>query len=100
MKAITLALLLIPALFAGSDLENWFGDNTQYIVGEPFVAGIIFIGFFVGFLFIQNVGLDAKVAILIPALLLSMIFIPWLAVLLALGVGVVVYLALTKFTNR
>lgn len=81
---------------AGGYIEEFIGQGFSSVIGDPNLMGIIFLGFFAGFVMLQGTRLDGKVAILVPASLLALIFIPWLAVLLALAVGVLIYLAMRK----
>lgn len=81
-------------------IETLLGEGMTNVVGDPTIIGIIFIGFFAGFVFLQDTRLDVKVAILTPICLLSMIWIPWFGVLIALAVGALSYLAIMKFINR
>ncbi len=80
--------------------EEVIGNGFSDVVGDPTIAGIIFLGFFISFVMLQDTRLDAKLMVLVPAMILSMVYIPWLGILCALGFGSIVYLALTRFLNR
>jgi hypothetical protein len=81
-------------------LEDLIGGAFGDTVGDPIVTGLILIGWTAAFLMMQNTRIDAKVVVLTPMLLLSLIFIPFLGVLIAVGLGGLIYMALIKFTNR
>ena len=83
-----------------SFLEQFMGAGFASVVGDPAVGGIIFMGMFTIGTFLLTRSLDAKVAIIVPASLLALVFIPWLAVLLGLGVGVLLYIAIMALTGR
>jgi hypothetical protein len=71
--------------------------NDEY--GQPFMA-IIVGGFFFVFVSFQNTRVEGKAAVLIPAALLAAVFVGWLLTLIALAVGVLFYMALSKIMNK
>jgi len=77
-------------------IEEFIGQGFSSVLGDPSLIGAIFLAFFAVFVMLQGTRLDGKVAVLVPASILAIIFIPWLAVLLALVVGVLIYLAMRK----
>jgi len=84
------------ALDANTFLASQFGT----MIGDPLLMMILFIGFFIIFVMLQNTRLDGKIVILIPVLMLSMIFVSWMIVVVAFIVGIVIYMAITKFMAR
>ena len=81
-------------------LSSSFGvmiGNDEY--GQAFLA-ILCIGFFFTFVSFQNTRIEGKAAVLIPALLLTAVFVGWLLTLIALGLGVLFYIALSKIMNK
>ena len=102
-KINLMALLFLCAIsltFADSSLENYIGGQFGALVGDPFLIGIVFLLFFFMFVIMQGVSIDVKIAVLIPAVILSFLFIPFLAVLFAIIVGFLIYLALKKAINQ
>lgn len=83
-----------------SFLENYAGNGVGGVVGDPSILGILFIGFFSAFVMLQDTRLDGKLVVLVPVLILATVFIPWLSVLIALGLGAIVYIALMKLINH
>ena len=81
-------------------LEDFFGSGFYSILGDAALEGVVLLTFFGGFVLLQNTRLDHKVAIMVPATILSCLFIPWLGALLALILGFIGYLAVMKFTGR
>jgi len=81
-------------------METWMGDGFAQTVGDPIFLGIMIIGFFFGFTMLQGLRLDAKLLILVPAVILAFPFIPFLPLVLGLICAFVVYLAFTKMDNR
>jgi len=81
-------------------IEELIGSGVGVITGNDTLLGIIFLGFFTAFVLLQNTRLDGKLVVLVPISILSLVFIPMLAFLLALGFGFILYLAVSKFANR
>lgn len=81
-------------------LEEILAEGFLSVVGDPLFLGLILLGFFGALVFVQGTRLDGKLVVIVPVLLMSLLFLPpWLAIAFAIGMGVVVYLALTKFTR-
>jgi len=79
-------------------IEDLIGQGAGYTTGgDPLFLGLLTIGFFAGFTMLQGTRLEAKIVVLVPALFLTLYFIPGLAVLIALGLATILYLAFTKF---
>lgn len=85
---------------AGGYLEAFIADGFAAIVGEPTMLGIMLVSVFTVFVMLQGLRLDGKVAIIVPTCILAIVLIPWLAVLLGLGVGILIYLAIMLLTNK
>ena len=84
-----------------TSLEEIIAGGIIDIVGDPFLAGLLVLVFFGGFVFLQGTRLDAKVAILIPAVLLAFAVFPsFMMVPFLLVISFVLYLAVTKFLGR
>jgi prepilin signal peptidase PulO-like enzyme (type II secretory pathway) len=82
-------------------LEEIINEGFMDVFGNPIFLGLFLIGFFVALVFITRQRLDMALLILIPAFILGMAFIPSdLVILVAIGVAVIVYLAIMKFMNR
>jgi hypothetical protein len=81
-------------------LEQIFADGFIGLVGDPVFLGLMIIGFFGAMVFVQGTRLDGKLAVFVPAFILSMVFVPFLAVFFALGISTILYFAFTKFTNK
>jgi len=69
------------------------------IVGDPTYLGLLVLGFFVGFVFLQGTRMDVKIMVIVPALFLAMSFIGILKVIVVVGIGVVMMLGIKKFMN-
>lgn len=85
-------------------IETFISKPITHIVGndelgEAFSA-ILLVGFFLAFVSFQNIRVEGKVVVLIPALILATVYIGWLFTLIALGVGVLFYLALGRLFNK
>ena len=82
--------------FLSSSFGTMIG-NDEY--GQSFLA-ILCGGFFFVFVSFQNTRVEGKAAVLIPAFLLAAVFVGWLLTLIALAIGVLFYIALSKITNK
>lgn len=80
--------------------ENVIGEGANQVVGDPLVMGLMFLGFFMAFIMLQNTRLDHKIMVLVPASILAMVWIPWFSIVLALVGGGMMYLVVMKFTNK
>lgn len=81
-------------------IEDFFGASWNSVVGDPLVSGVLLIAFFGIFVMLQNTRLDGKIAVLLPALILASLFAPIFIAFAVFLAGGLLYLALTKFTNR
>lgn len=83
-------------------LESWIGCNAVQTMGNIQLVGVLFVGFFLGFVLMQNVRLEVKILILFPAAILSMLFFGYTVVWLLAGIpfGMIVWIALQKLFNR
>lgn len=82
--------------FVSTSFGRMIGNDE---FGQAFLA-ILCIGFFFVFVSFQNTRVEGKAAVIIPALLLTAVFVGWLLTLIALGLGVLLYLALSKIINK
>lgn len=81
-------------------LESYIADGFAQTVGDPIFLGILVIVWFLGFTIMQGTRIDAKLVIMVPALLLATAFIPFLGILISLVFAALIYLAIMKLTNR
>ena len=81
-------------------VESYIGNGIGGIFGNPFYLGLGFLGFFFAFLFLQGSRLDVKVAIGVPVLFLSLMFIPILIIPYSIAISVIVFWALTRGLNK
>lgn len=82
--------------FVSAPFSSVFG-NTE--IGKSITA-ILIIGFFLAFVSLQNIRIEAKAVVIVPALLLASAYIGWLLSLVALGVGIIFYIALSRLFNK
>jgi len=82
--------------FVSTSFGRMMGNDE---FGQAFLA-ILCIGFFFVFVSFQNTRVEGKAAVLIPALILTAVFVGWLLTLIALGLGALLYLALSKIINK
>jgi len=80
-------------------LESTIYSSCMSIVGDPTYLGLLVLGFFVGFVFLQGTRMDVKIMVIVPALFLAMSFIGILKVIVVVGIGVVMMLGIKKFMN-
>jgi hypothetical protein len=99
---------------SGSTLERYLSCGFRSALGGGNVAGvstssmadvlmaIIIIGFFLAFVMMQNTRFDAKVAVMIPVIIMAAIWATtgWLMTLLIFALGILIYLALGKIMNK
>lgn len=83
-----------------STVEQFMADGFQSSFGDTAVMGILVLAFFGVFVMLQNTRFDAKLAIMVPATILAAAFIPWFGIVLALVLGVVLYLGIIKLISR
>lgn len=82
--------------FISSSFATLIG-NSKF--GDPLLA-ILIGGFFFVFVSFQNTRIEAKAVILIPAFALAAVFVGWLISILALVVGIIIYIGLARLFNK
>jgi hypothetical protein len=80
--------------------EEIIGNGFMSVVGDQTIIGLLLLAFFGGFLLLQDTRLDVKVMIMVPVLLLTMTYISFFNVVVALILSVLAYLALMKVINH
>lgn len=80
--------------------EQTIGDGFVQVTGDPAIAGLMFIGFFLAFVMLQGTRLEGKIAVILPVLFLSLQFFSFMLVFAVLGAAGIAYLALTRIVNR
>ena len=83
-----------------SYFETWVGDSMTSVVGDPLFTGLLILAFFGMISIVGQTRLDGKLAILLPACILAMAFIPFLRVLFILFCSGILYLGISRFINR
>lgn len=87
-----------------SYLERFVSVSVGKVVGDDSLGqslmAVLFMGFFFTFVSFQNVRIEGKAVVIIPALVLAATFVGWIATLIALGVGIIFYMALSKIFNK
>lgn len=81
-------------------IEDMIGSGLATTTGDPVFLGLLFLGFFVGILVVNNASGDIKILVLIPVAVLSVVFMPFLLTPIVLIGGIMFALALIKFVNR
>jgi len=84
----------------GNGIEALMLNGMLAIFGNPLYIGLMVIIFFVGFVVLQNQPTSSKVGITAAAALLAAAFVPWLAIIVGIGVGFVLYLGLMRLLTR
>jgi Ca2+/Na+ antiporter len=74
-----------------NELEIIFSSGFASVVGSPVIEALLLIGFFGAFVMLQNTRLEGKLCVLVPAILLSLLFVPFLVVFLAIGIAYLAY---------
>ena len=83
-------------------LSAMFYQGALSTVGDPTWLGILVFVFFGGFVMLQNVGFSTKIAIMVPAILLSLFLFPsttWAYIAVFVFV-LIVYIGLKRVFNR
>lgn len=81
-------------------LETIMADGFMQVVGDPLFLGIIILGFFGALAMIQGTKLDGKLVIIVPAFILALSFFPpFIVLLFALALAVILFHAFNKFTR-
>jgi hypothetical protein len=76
--------------------ESLIGDGFGAIFGNPLLIGLVLIGLFGAFVMLQGGRLDAKIVVLVPIGILTLLFIPGLVFPLAVAIGFLIYLAIMR----
>jgi hypothetical protein len=79
--------------------ESMFYDMFMGIAGNPFIVGITTFLILIAFIVVLKIGPEAGAVILIPTFILVGLFIPQVAILMVIAVGVIFGLALIKITR-
>jgi len=80
-------------------IEDFVGTRAGTIAGDGTFIGLLLLGLFFGFVLIQRTSLDTKLAILVPAAILSMVFFSAIfRIVFVLLAGGILYLAYKRFT--
>lgn len=81
-------------------LEQTMGDGFTQVTGDPLLAGLMFVGFFLAFTMLQGTRLEGKIVVILPVLFLSLIFMPFMLVFAVIGAAFLAYLAVARAVNR
>jgi hypothetical protein len=79
--------------------ESMFYDMLLGITGNPIIIGIAVFMIFLIFAVALRIGQDALFVLMIPVFILVGLFIPQIAILMVIAVGLVFGLALIKLTR-
>jgi hypothetical protein len=82
--------------FVSSGVGRLVGNQAQ---GKDITALLVGIGFFT-FMSFQNMRIESKIVIIIPALALSAYFVGWIISFLALLMGLILFFGLSRIFNR
>ena len=80
--------------------EQLIGQGLQTIFGNSIWLGLLLLIWFGVLTLLQNLRLDAKLAILVPASLLAMVYLPMIGIIGAIIIAVVLFLAVEKFQDQ
>ena len=81
-------------------LETWIGNELADLLGSPILAaGFILLAFF-GFITLQGLRLDGKVAIAVGAVIIAATFMPILLLPLGLVSAFLLFLALNNLRRN
>lgn len=81
-------------------LEQSVQCTMIHTAGDPAFLGLMLLGFFFGIVFLMNLRMDAKMAILVPAGILSIAVLPWIPIVLGLCLTFICYLAWVKIDRQ
>lgn len=81
-------------------IEELIYNGVMEIVGDPVFAGALVLTLFIVFTLLQGIRTDGKIVILVPAFILSLAFIPILALPVVLVVSAVLYLGIMKVLKQ
>lgn len=77
--------------------EAIISQGFMSIIGDPLVFGLLIIGFFGAFVMLQGQRLDGMVLVLVPAFILSAMFLPtWVLALFGIACAILLYTAIQK----
>jgi predicted PurR-regulated permease PerM len=83
--------------FVSYSFTKMFGGDPE--IGNALMA-LIFGGGFFAFILLQNTRFEGKIVVLIPVMVMTVMFFGWARLLLAIGVGIIIYLGLGKIINK
>jgi len=75
----------------GTGLESNLAEGVLSAVGNPIYAGLLVLGFFAGFVILQNTSFPLKATIVVAACFLAAAYIPFLGLIAALVSAVILY---------
>lgn len=84
----------------GSPIEAALANGMLGIVGDPLYTGLLVLGFFAGFVILQNTSLPLKVLIITGAAFLASAFIPFLGLITALATSALLYAGIMRVVNK
>jgi len=84
----------------GATIETFISDNVAGIAGNDMYIGLLIIAMFFGISLVSGSRLDAKLMILVPAVLLASAFLPILKFLFVVIGGGILWMAMTRLLNR
>ncbi len=77
-------------------LESLIYSGAMSTVGDPTFLGLLILGFFIGFVYLQGTRMDVKLMVIVPAMFLAVSFLPLLKVVMVVGFGIVLMLGLSR----
>jgi len=82
-------------------LEDFIGTQGMLIAGNPLFIGILVLAFFTALVLVRRSNLEVRVLAIGGGFLLALAFFPsWLIVLFAMGLAIVMYLAIIRLITR
>jgi len=81
-------------------LETYIGQQMSQIVGDPMVLGVLVLAFFGIISFLYPTNFAGKLVIALPAMFLTLQFIPYFLVVMVLFTGYMLYLLFQRVQNR
>lgn len=80
--------------------EATIADGFQQVAGDPAIAGLMFLGFFLAFVTLQGTRFEGKIVVMLPVLFLSLQFFSFMLVFLVLGAAGITAIAVLRIWNR
>lgn len=80
--------------------EATIADGFSQVAGDPAIAGLMFLGFFLAFVTLQGTRLEGKIVVMIPVLFLSLTFFSFMLVFLILAAAGITAIAVMRIWNR